>query len=84
MTLAEMYIHGASTRKLTAILEQLCGISVSSTQVSKATGLLDQTLEAWRQRPLCECPYVFLDARNEKVHQDSQVRNATILMGFEN
>src|SRR4030066_1499273 len=36
MTLAEMYIQGVSTRKVTAILEQLCGTSVSATQVSKA------------------------------------------------
>lgn len=80
MTLAEMYIQGVSTRKVTAILERLCGTSVSSTQVSKASALLDETLEAWRQRPLCECPYVILDARYEKVRQDGQVRDAAILM----
>ncbi len=80
MTLAEMYIQGVSTRKVTAIMERLCGTSVSSTQVSKAIALLDQTLEAWRQRPLCECPYVVIDARYEKVRQDGQVRDAAILM----
>lgn len=80
MTLAEMYIQGVSTRKVTAILEQLCGTSVSATQVSKASALLDETLEAWRQRPLCECPYVILDARYEKVRQDGQQRDAAILM----
>ncbi len=80
MTLAEMYIQGVSTRKVTAILERLCGTSVSSTQVSNAIALLDKTLEAWRQRPLCECPYVILDARYEKVRQDGQVRDAAILM----
>jgi transposase-like protein len=80
MTLAEMYIQGVSTRKVTAILERLCGTSVSSTQVSKATALLDKTLEAWRQRPLGECPYIILDARYEKVRQDGQVRDAAILI----
>jgi len=80
MTLAEMYIQGVSTRKVTAILERLCGTSVSSTQVSKAIAMLDGTLEAWRQRPLCECPYIVLDARYEKVRQDGQVRDAAILM----
>ncbi len=80
MTLAEMNIQGVSTRKVTAILERLCGTSVSSTQVSKAIALLDQTLEAWRQRPLCECPYVVLDARYEKVRQDGQVRDVALLM----
>jgi transposase-like protein len=80
MALAEMYIQGVSTRKVTAILEQLCGTSVSSTQVSKAVASLDETLEDWRQRPLSECPYVVLDARYEKVRQDGQVRDAAILM----
>lgn len=80
MTLAEMYIQGVSTRKVTAVLEQLCGTSVSSTQVSKASALLDEILEAWRQRPLCECPYLILDARYERVRQDGQLRDAAILM----
>jgi len=80
MTLAEMYVQGVSTRKVTAVLEQLCGTSVSATQVSKASALLDETLEAWRQRPMCECPYVILDARYEKVRQDGQQRDAAILM----
>jgi putative transposase len=80
MTLAEMYIQGVSTRKVTAILEQLCGTSVSATQVSKAIALLDGTLQAWRQRPLCECPYLVLDARYEKVRQDGQIRDAAVLM----
>jgi transposase-like protein len=42
--------------------------------------LLDKTLDAWRNRPLCECPYLILDARYEKVRQDGQVRDAAILM----
>jgi len=78
-----MYVQGISTRKVTAILEQLCGTSVSSTQVSKAIALLDETLEARRQRPLCECRYVILDARYEKVRLDGQVRDAAILMASE-
>jgi putative transposase len=80
MTLAEMYIQGVSTRKVTAILEQLCGTSISATQVSKAAALLDETLQAWRQRTLCECPYLVLDARYEKVRQDGQLRDAAVLM----
>jgi transposase-like protein len=80
MTLAEMYIQGVSTRKVTAVLEQLCGTSVSSTQVSKASASLDEILKAWRQRPLCEYPYLLLDARYERVRQDGQLRDAAILM----
>ena len=79
LTLAEMYVQGVSTRKVTAIVEQLCGSSVSSSVVSRAAALLDATLEAWRNRPLGEFPYVFLDARYEKVRQDGHIRDAAIL-----
>ena len=65
--LAEMYVQGVSTRKVKAITEQLCGTSVSSSQVSRATALLDETLQAWRNRPLGEIAYLYLDARYEKV-----------------
>jgi transposase-like protein len=79
LTLAEMYVQGVSTRKVTAIVEQLCGTSVSSSVVSRAAALLDATLESWRNRPLDEFPYVFLDARYEKVRQDGQIGDAAIL-----
>lgn len=51
LTLAEMYVQGVSTRKVSTIVEQLCGVSVSSTLVSKAAAQLDETLEAWRTQP---------------------------------
>jgi len=37
LALAEMYVQGVSTRKVKAITEQLCGVSVSSAMVSQAT-----------------------------------------------
>jgi len=78
--LAEMYVQGVSTRKVSAIVEQLCGASVSSTQVSQAAARLDETLEAWRNRPLGEILYLYLDARYEKVREDGQVRDAAVLL----
>lgn len=39
--MAEMYIHGAATREITAILEKMCGMEVSAMQVSRATETLD-------------------------------------------
>jgi putative transposase len=80
LTLAEMYVQGVSTRKVSAITERLCGTEVSSSQVSRATALLDETLEAWRKRPLGEIVYLILDARYEKVRQDGQIRDAAILI----
>jgi putative transposase len=82
LTLAEMYVQGVSTRKVSAIIEQLCGSSVSSTMVSQASAKLDETLEAWRNRPLGEMVYLYLDARYEKVRQDGQIRDAAILLAL--
>jgi transposase-like protein len=75
-----MYLQGVSTRKVSAIIEQLCGSDVSSTQVSRAAKLLDDALQQWRERPLGECRYLFLDARYEKVRADGQIRDAAVLI----
>lgn len=80
LALAEMYVQGVSTRKVAAITEQLCGFSVSSTQVSQAAKELDATLQAWRSRPLSACPYLLLDARYEKVRQGGLVQDAAVLI----
>ena len=80
LALAEMYVQGVSTRKVAAITEQLCGFDVSSAQVSRAAAELDAVLEAWRTRPLAAYPYVYLDARYEKVRQDGQVLDAAVLI----
>jgi len=53
--------------------------SLSSAQVSRAAALLDAELEAWRARSLGAFPYLFLDARYEKVRIDGVVRDAAIL-----
>ena len=80
LALAEMYVQGVSTRKVQAIVEQLCGMAVSSSQVSRAAAQLDETLEAWRTRPLGEIAYLYVDARYENVRQDGRVRDAAVLM----
>ena len=82
LALAEMYVQGVSTRKVTAIVERLCGSEVSSTIVSRAAAQLDGILEAWRQRSLGEIVYLFLDARYEKVRQDGQIRDAAVLVAI--
>lgn len=80
LTLAEMYVQGVSTRKVKAIVEQLCGSGVSSSTVSRAAASLDESLQAWRSRPLGEILYLYLDARYEKIRQDGQIRDAAILI----
>jgi len=80
LALAEMYVQGVSTRRVKSIIEQLCGMTISSTQVSRAAALLDEILEAWRNRALEIIRYLYLDARYEKVRMDGQIRDAAILI----
>ena len=80
LAMAEMYIKGVSTRKVNEVLKELCGLEVTSTQVSRATGLLDTELEKWRNRPLGHTPFVQLDARYEKVRHGGSVVSCAVLI----
>ena len=82
LALAEMYVQGVSTRKVSAIVEELCGHSVSSTQVSQCASRLDAELQSWRDRPLGACPYMILDARYEKVRHGGQLLDCAILIAL--
>lgn len=82
IALAEMYVQGVSTRKVITVLQSLLGpeVSISSTQVSRAAETLDAGLRAWRERPLGETPYVFLDARYERVRAAGQIVDCAVLV----
>ena len=82
LALAEMYVQGVSTRKVTKIVEELCGHSVSSSQVSSCAAKLDAELQIWRERPLGSCPYIILDARYEKVRQGGQLLDCAVLIAI--
>jgi putative transposase len=82
LAVAEMYVQGVSTRKVTEVMQQLCGLEVSSTQVSRATQLLEEELSAWRERPLGQYRYLFLDARYEKVRHGGTVISCAVLMAI--
>ncbi len=79
LAVAEMYVQGVSTRKVAAVMQELCGAEVSSAQVSRASQLLDEELQKWRERPLGETPYLILDARYEKVRIDGKVISCAVL-----
>jgi len=80
LAIAEMYVQGVSTRKVAEVMEALCGLEVTSSEVSRCARLLDEELEKWRTRPLGHCPYVILDARYENVRIDGTVRSCAVLM----
>jgi transposase-like protein len=82
LAFAEMYVQGVSTRKVCDILVKLLGpeVSISSTQVSRAAEKLDAGLANWRERPLDETPYLFLDARYERVREGGHLVDCAVLV----
>jgi putative transposase len=81
LALMEMYVEGVSTRKVKEITEELCGTSFSKSLVSSLAGSLDSELQAWRNRRLeAEAyPYLFVDARYEKVRVSHKVLSQGVL-----
>jgi putative transposase len=82
LALMQMYVEGVSTRKVKEVTEALCGTSFSKSLVSSLAGSLDAELEAWRTRKLeAEAyPYLFVDARYEKVRVASRVVSQGVLV----
>ena len=82
LALMEMYVEGVSTRKVKDITEALCGTSFSKSLVSSLAGSLDAELRAWRERRLegTSYPYLFVDARYEKVRVGHRIVSQGVLI----
>ncbi|WP_442598645.1 IS256 family transposase [Neobacillus sp. D3-1R] len=75
LSMLEMVVNGVSTRKVTNIIEQLCGEAVSKSFVSSLTEKLDPIVNKWANRPLNVqyYPYLFADAMYIKVREHNKV-----------
>jgi putative transposase len=75
LSMLEMVVNGVSTRKVTNIVEQLCGHKVSKSFVSTLTEKLDPIVNQWANRPLNTMyyPYIFADAMYIKVREHNRV-----------
>lgn len=81
--LAEMYVQGVSTRKVTAITEELCGHNFSASTISNINKSLDHQLQEFAQRPFSDIyPYVIFDARYEKVRVGGVVVSQAVLIAL--
>lgn len=80
--IATMYVQGVSTRRVTKVVEELCGMEVSSTQVSNLNKQLDEEFQKWRNRELEEMRYITVDATYYKVRIDGVVRDCATLIAI--
>ena len=82
LALAEMYVQGVSTKRVKAVTAILCGYEVSSSEVSRASKLMDEEQEKWRNRPLGAFKYMIIDAIYEKERSDGCVVDAAVLIAY--
>ncbi|MGO4943117.1 IS256 family transposase [Ruoffia tabacinasalis] len=74
-SMLEMYVSGVSTRRVSKIVEELCGKSVSKSFVSSLTEQLDSMVNEWQNRSLSETnyPYLMTDVLYIKVREENRV-----------
>jgi transposase-like protein len=76
----QAYVCGVSTRRVDQLVESL-GLRISRSEVSRIAGLLDDQVQAFRQRPLeGRYPYVFVDAKIEKVRDGGRVARKCVVI----
>jgi transposase-like protein len=72
----QAYVCGVSTRRVESL-----GLRISKSEVSPIAGLLDDQVQAFRQRPLeGRYPYVFVDAKIEKVRDGGRVARKCVVI----
>jgi transposase-like protein len=79
----EAYVNGVSTRRVDRLVEQLGISSLSKDQVSRLCRGLDEQVRVFRERPLeGRYPYVWLDAKIERVREPGGVRNKALVIAY--
>lgn len=76
----EAVVKGVSTRKIEGVLEQFGIAGVSAGQVSQLCATLDEKVRQFRERPLGESRYVWVDALYEKVRVDERVESMAVVI----
>ena len=75
LTMLEMYIQGVSTRKVSKVIENLCGKTYSKSFISSLTKQLDEEVRQWRHHDLSPVryPYLVVDVIYIKVRENHKV-----------
>lgn len=82
-SMAEMVVNGVSTRKVSTVIETLCGTSISKSAVSELCKDLDASVNEFRNRPLTEhYPFVTLDATYFKVRENSRIISKAFMIAY--
>lgn len=83
-TMAEMVIGGVSTRKVSNIVETLCGTSYSKSTVSEACKQLDTEVNKFRNRPIepDKYPFIMMDATYFNAREDHRTVSKAFMIAI--
>ncbi len=76
----EAVVQGVSTRKIENVLTEFGIAGVSAGQVSQLCSALDDKVRQFRERPLGDSRYVWVDALYEKVREDDRVESMAVVI----
>lgn len=83
LTMAEMVVNGVSTRKVSQVMETLCGKTYSKSTVSEACKELDKKVKEFRERPLDgEYPFMSVDATYFKVRENGRILSRAFMIAY--
>lgn len=81
--MAEMVVNGVSTRKVSQVMETLCGTSYSKSTVSELCKDLDKPVKEFRDRPLNgQYPFLTLDATYFKVRENHRIISKALMVAL--
>ena len=82
-TMMEMVVQGVSTRKVTNVVEELCGASFSKSTVSELCRRLDESIKQFKNRPLKDpYPFVITDAKYFKVRENHSIVSKAFMVAM--
>jgi transposase-like protein len=79
---AQCYVEGVSTRRVDDVLKSMGIAGISKSQVSELVKSLDETVVAFRNRPLDAGPYTYIwvDALTQKVREGGRIVNVAVIV----
>lgn len=81
--MAEMVVNGVSTRKVSKVMETLCGTSFSKSAVSDVCKDLETAVKEFQTRPLeGDYPFLTVDATYFKVRENSRIISKAFMIAY--
>lgn len=81
--MTEMVVNGVSTRKVSRVVEQLCGKSISKSSVSDLCKELDVSVREFKERHLeGDYPFLIVDATYFKVRENHRVVSKALMVAL--